>query len=759
MQAMQRQMLGLGAQPGHIPLLSCISNGVSSNQASSAAGLAHTSSQAGSGQSDTAAAAAAPTQLGVVHCSWQRPDSPGEPPLHKYVLERFAVNLPGATWQIAAELDDAVTTQSYDILQQLGRYQYRVAAWNLNGRSAYAFSDEVAVAPAPSSATREGMAPDQAAAADAAADEQQQQQQRRQVTTPSDFIEHYSENGRIVTTSTRLRWAFGPLEEQQPQQQQQRGQDDAEATMLDSGASGQQQQQVAPFSVEPAAEQGVGQQPGSLPDCLVRRSPSSKPELCSPGKMLPAPMPAAAAAADKFSESSGHCSSGRSGDVSWERRSTSAADDNSALVVLTSCNAAPAAAPMSPAPAGPNVVWVVGQEALSDSSTSTPAAIVAQVQLLQSMQAAAGAAAAGAAGGGQNGHGTLGSRGRASGAAGAAGSWSAAAFIFRHVGKWLRAFINSLLLLVLPVCVRLLPVPVLHRLLAAIVRALQLLPEPVQQVLQQLLGPMQQQQQQRGRVQDPALVQAGLMSHAVVDTAASLTASGSNGLACLPRSTSSPSVSGIPAAAAAAMDSSKDTVDAASASGSLSMGLSAATAAAVNSPVALGLSGPVRSSVCAGSPAAASPAAAGAVGSPPTHSQEQSGTVRAAMKKSSSEIGLVRHNCVSSPGSSTVGGAVAASGPYAGIYGFEWQQGEPTVGSSGAVAGRGQNAAGSPEVTAVFAALTPASSQALQRPVAAEVAPAARGWGDSSSHGGQCYAPEQLLAASTPSRKRCAFPG
>ncbi|WIA19292.1 hypothetical protein OEZ85_003927 [Tetradesmus obliquus] len=120
--AMQRQMLGLGAEPGPIPHLSCNSTTTTSSSSSS-------------------------SSSSIVQCIWRPPSTPGEPPLHKYVLERFALAPPSpvAAWQPVAELDDLVVTRFSDAVGEPGSYQYRVAAWNLYGRSPYAFSDEVVV--------------------------------------------------------------------------------------------------------------------------------------------------------------------------------------------------------------------------------------------------------------------------------------------------------------------------------------------------------------------------------------------------------------------------------------------------------------------------------------------------------------------------------------------------------------------------------------------------------------------------------------
>jgi hypothetical protein len=804
MRAMQRQMLGLGAEPGPIKHLTC------SSSSSSAAG-AQLSASAG---------------RHIVQCIWQAPQTPGEPPLHKYVLERFALApaSPAAAWQPVAELDDLVVTRFGDAVAEPGSYQYRAAAWNLYGRSAYALSDEVLVqgfetsGSAAAAAAAAGPLVAGVPAAVAAHHQQQriehqvqqelqthQQQQAVQTQHTSNAagevssLESDKNEAAIESSTTLMSQPVGKQQQQQQQQQQllpkqqlrlpahvaspgadqsQRQQQQQHAAADTSHHSlpeealrlvsmhhrSQYQQEQQSHSQElyhnhhPQQQQQTGEE--SLPDGLVRHMGACSSSSSSSSSRLAC-------------YGSSTCVSGDSSTAAHADGADPAAAGcrSNTLVVPNSCAAREPAAAGPHLTAGSNIVWVVGDRSAlaGHSASSSPAAMGAQAQLLASMQAAAGAAAGVSS---QQAQGSSSSnRGNAAGTAGkaaAAGSWSFAAFIASYVGRWLRALLNSLLLLVVPVCVRLLPVPVLHQLALGLARALQLLPQPVQRVLQQL-----------GATQPPDSSDAESAQHLTAGTdaisssadglvpgnrALKASASGSsNGSSSRMRTSSSTGaaaayLAGIPIAPAAA-------------AGSSAMGMPLLLPAQVEQQqlqqAGLLLTGDGGLSANVSSPGGAAAAAIAGGG---------------ALKNSSSQLGLLLRSAPSSRGSSSTALPAAASPvpasneaaaaanavPYAGMYGFAWQGSAiPAAATAGAPLQQ-------VDVQAVFAALAPDADIQQQQEqqltrlqhvksqgqlAAAAAAAAAEG----CCNAGQCSvgSPEQamLLAGGLPNKKRCAYPG
>lgn len=146
-----------------------------------------------------------------------------------------------------------------------------------------------------------------------------------------------------------------------------------------------------------------------------------------------------------------------------------------------------------------SVVWLVGYSPDQDIQQSTPrsaAGRAAQQDLAASVRAAAAAAAveAGKHSSAAVGGGKSSSRKPANAATLAAvlgSAWQSS------MGGWVRAAVNSFLLLVVPICVRLLPVHVLARSAHLLAWLLQFLPGPLRQRL--LLHTHPQVQQQCGR--------------------------------------------------------------------------------------------------------------------------------------------------------------------------------------------------------------------------------------------------------------------
>lgn len=404
MKAMQRQMLGLGAEPGPIQHLDCTAPS-SSSSSSSSTGTAKLAVEINHTAGVTAA-----TQQSVVVCAWQAPAALGEPALHKYVLERFALLQPGAKWESAAELDDNVITRFTDVVQQPGVYQYRLAAWNLYGRSAYVLSGEVSV---------EGHA--------------------------GHDVQHVHKQAHMVSEKT-------------PQQ-----------APTGSAAPGAQLVLQNPLQLHTVATSG---------NAIQQHVPGLQQLKQQQWQQMPwdQQQNAFAGAADRS------CAS----DTCWQ---CSEELPQAPLITVNSCSTAEAqrqdAGVAAAVAAAPNVVWVVGQGALSDGSAvpATAAAAIAQAQLLASMQAAAGKADAGGSSGGSSDN-----------AAGVHKHSGVVGVLGGQLWRWIRACLNSLLLLVLPLLVRLLPVPVMNQLAAAAGQVARLLPRQLQQRLLQLAPSSRQAQ-------------------------------------------------------------------------------------------------------------------------------------------------------------------------------------------------------------------------------------------------------------------------
>lgn len=142
LRAMQRQILGLGSPPGPLQRLQCsvsttTSTSTSSqahadpdatpapdNPASSAHQSAHPNTAAETPGTQATAAAAVPA---AVVCSWLPPADPGQPGMHKYVLQRMDHSAPSAVWQTVAELHDSLSVRHRDAPPKPGVYQYRLA--------------------------------------------------------------------------------------------------------------------------------------------------------------------------------------------------------------------------------------------------------------------------------------------------------------------------------------------------------------------------------------------------------------------------------------------------------------------------------------------------------------------------------------------------------------------------------------------------------------------------------------------------------
>ncbi|CAD7700966.1 unnamed protein product [Ostreobium quekettii] len=84
------------------------------------------------------------TSCGKVFVEWLPPEDRGEPPVHKYVVERTTARRSEgpstAHWTFADELKDAGSARKHavDFPSLMGNHQYRVAAWNAYGSSEHA---------------------------------------------------------------------------------------------------------------------------------------------------------------------------------------------------------------------------------------------------------------------------------------------------------------------------------------------------------------------------------------------------------------------------------------------------------------------------------------------------------------------------------------------------------------------------------------------------------------------------------------------
>lgn len=62
-------------------------------------------------------------------CSWQPPLDPGQPAMHKYVLQRVEHSSASmsASWRTVADLQDSLSVRFLDVPPRAGVYQYRLA--------------------------------------------------------------------------------------------------------------------------------------------------------------------------------------------------------------------------------------------------------------------------------------------------------------------------------------------------------------------------------------------------------------------------------------------------------------------------------------------------------------------------------------------------------------------------------------------------------------------------------------------------------
>jgi hypothetical protein len=135
---MQRQILGLGAAPGPLQHLRCsVSQQHQHTRTTTAAAgtqadaSASTLADAAAGVADVGAPAQAAADAGAgaaaVVCSWLLPADPGQPGMHKYVLQRVDQSAQSAVWQTVAELHDSLSVRHTDVPSRPGMYQYRLA--------------------------------------------------------------------------------------------------------------------------------------------------------------------------------------------------------------------------------------------------------------------------------------------------------------------------------------------------------------------------------------------------------------------------------------------------------------------------------------------------------------------------------------------------------------------------------------------------------------------------------------------------------
>lgn len=97
------------------------------SEASADTAEAHGSSTAAGRAAGAASAAAAAAAGLAVVCSWTPPMDPGQPGMHKYVLQRLDHSVASATWQTVAELHDSLSVRYKDGPLSPGVYQYRLA--------------------------------------------------------------------------------------------------------------------------------------------------------------------------------------------------------------------------------------------------------------------------------------------------------------------------------------------------------------------------------------------------------------------------------------------------------------------------------------------------------------------------------------------------------------------------------------------------------------------------------------------------------
>lgn len=84
-----------------------------------------------------------PGSNGHVTVVWKQPADMGQPPLHKYSLERLALSSATSTWVHVVDLEDSTW---YVDQVAAGMYRYRLVAWNIYGRSPFVYSDDCKVA-------------------------------------------------------------------------------------------------------------------------------------------------------------------------------------------------------------------------------------------------------------------------------------------------------------------------------------------------------------------------------------------------------------------------------------------------------------------------------------------------------------------------------------------------------------------------------------------------------------------------------------
>lgn len=385
---MQRQMLGLGQEPSSPAALVCLSPGDAAGDVTSAPSDAGDDGAASAAAAAAAAAAAMVGALerggGQVVVSWAGPTELGQPQLHKYQLERLPVGLPGAAWQAVMDVDAEAHPGFVDEVMP-GTYRYRLAAWNVHGRSAWAVSNDCWVSDLRSSGGGSGSRPhsllDSGVALDAAA---------------------AAAAAAVALPNWLLRAAEGAVRE---------GSSDAE----DAPVVDQRRQPPAPPL---GGERDTGQHAASAQRLQQRGG------AASPRAPVAALAPAAAAA------------SGRRA---------------AATVVVV-------------VPQEVGTIAGGGGGAIAPTLPLAGAGAPAGAVLLTANFARSAAAAAngGAAGVGPGGAAAANQGAATAGAAPSAAS-AVAATVAAHVGRWLWALMNSFLLVVVPLCVRLLPLPLLAR--------------------------------------------------------------------------------------------------------------------------------------------------------------------------------------------------------------------------------------------------------------------------------------------------------
>eukprot|EP00879_Flechtneria_rotunda_P009631 GHRR01010078.1.p1 GENE.GHRR01010078.1~~GHRR01010078.1.p1 ORF type:complete len:936 (+),score=396.96 GHRR01010078.1:623-3430(+) len=494
MRAMQHQMLGLGVDPGPVSHLAChISMYSVSNireqqqhqQSTSRGGTAHgqgpqqvdadaPETVCDSGSQQPAAAAAGEDSLvkaseaaraldavpataaaankavaqraaaAVVACNWQPPAALGEPPVHKYVLERFALSNVGAAWELAAELDDTATIRFNDNVQQQGHYQYRMSAWNLYGRSAYVFSAEVTVKPG---RLRNAEMTDDAVTAG--------------TTSTATSAASTADSAPKAPSSVVQKEAETTL-------QLQEAMDGVHGPQLQPMHSGQAKQYAELMRSVSFQQLGNQHTPGGVGTTLMSLQPDNSvynsQRSCQAGAGDVLQQHLSITAIQKAEDwYSGGPANGvvarQQGAQGCHAAAEMAGNNDFAMPGMVAqlqpdTAAAPAVAQAcGTAGNGPNVVWVIGQGAFEAMHPCAPGAVAAQAQLLAAT-AASGLLDVRSSQGESANRGQHGS---------VADSTRAVTVVGSAMLRWLWRVVNSLLVLLLPVGMRLLPVHVLRR--------------------------------------------------------------------------------------------------------------------------------------------------------------------------------------------------------------------------------------------------------------------------------------------------------